>query len=136
MLSRVGVAANSTALANHRFAKYDLATREPQLLFSLDELTRDYPGSPAPLTEDQVTNLQPFVTAYGMSQAREGISDLGTLIGVRKRVTFNVTPGISSASVAGNYRLRASMDGRSWQRSRNLERPRQLDEYLSRLILG
>ena len=27
-----------------------------------------------------------------MAQAREGISDLGTLLGVRKRVTFEVTP--------------------------------------------
>ncbi|TVR42336.1 MAG: hypothetical protein EA402_11905 [Planctomycetota bacterium] len=122
----LGLDLNGTRLANHRFAKHDFDPPQPQRLLSLDELLLDFPhqqpiSSTAPLTAAELEILRPFLTIHGNAQGREGLIDLGTLVGVRKRVRIRIAPIIPGATEeSGNHRLQANMDNASWRWDRSL----------------
>ncbi|TVR16186.1 MAG: hypothetical protein EA401_01765 [Planctomycetota bacterium] len=139
LLTHVGIDASDASaetLANHRFAKRLLDPPEEQRLHYLDELTREIPHRAnqnpiAPLTTAQLARLSPYITAHGMGQGRGGFVDVGTVIGVDKRIRVHIEMNYT-AQQAGNHRLTIRVAGQNRHINRNLDEDETWNQSLHR----
>jgi len=127
LLSRTDAGGNAQDLHDLRFHKLELTPPEEPVITDLNELMYDRSTGQTLLDREDIERIRPFVTAHGISQARERLVDLGSLIYYGKRLIVTITESPPAGAEYARIRIPgqgARRNLKNWSRPASFSVPR------------